>query len=203
MGDKTTVYARPLARLIEQLQRLPGVGPKTAQRLALHILKRSESEVQALAQALIEAKQQVGLCTVCFHLSAEPVCEICRNQNRDNNTICVVADSRDVIALEKTREYNGKYHVLGGVLSPMEGIGPEQLTVSSLVRRVSQQQPKEIIMAISPSVEGETTTLYVGQLLKPFTRVTRIAFGLPVGGDLEYADEVTLARALEGRRDLD
>ncbi len=203
IGDKTTVYARPLARLIEQLQRLPGVGPKTAQRLALHILKRSESEVQALAQALIEAKQQVGLCTVCFHLSAEPVCEICRNQNRDNNTICVVADSRDVIALEKTREYNGKYHVLGGVLSPMEGIGPEQLTVSSLVRRVSQQQPKEIIMAISPSVEGETTTLYVGQLLKPFTRVTRIAFGLPVGGDLEYADEVTLARALEGRRDLD
>lgn len=159
--------------------------------------------MQALAQALIEAKQQVGLCTVCFHLSAEPVCEICRNQNRDNNTICVVADSRDVIALEKTREYNGKYHVLGGVLSPMEGIGPEQLTVSSLVRRVSQQQPKEIIMAISPSVEGETTTLYVGQLLKPFTRVTRIAFGLPVGGDLEYADEVTLARALEGRRDLD
>lgn len=159
--------------------------------------------MQALAQALIEAKQQVGLCTVCFHLSAEPVCEICRNNNRDNNTICVVADSRDVIALEKTREYNGKYHVLGGVLSPMEGIGPEQLTVSSLVRRVSQQQPKEIIMAISPSVEGETTTLYVGQLLKPFTRVTRIAFGLPVGGDLEYADEVTLARALEGRRDLD
>lgn len=159
--------------------------------------------MQALAQSLIEAKQQVGLCTVCFHLSAEPVCEICRNQNRDNNTICVVADSRDVIALEKTREYNGKYHVLGGVLSPMEGIGPEQLTVSSLVRRVSQQQPKEIIMAISPSVEGETTTLYVGQLLKPFTRVTRIAFGLPVGGDLEYADEVTLARALEGRRELD
>lgn len=152
---------------------------------------------------MIEAKQQIGLCSVCFHLSAEPVCEICRNTNRDNNTICVVADSRDVIALEKTREYNGKYHVLGGVLSPMEGIGPEQLTVSSLVRRVSQQQPKEIIMAISPSVEGETTTLYVGQLLKPFTRVTRIAFGLPVGGDLEYADEVTLARALEGRRELD
>lgn len=159
--------------------------------------------MQALAQALIEAKQQIGLCSVCYHLSAESVCEICRNPNRDNNTICVVADSRDVIALEKTREYNGKYHVLGGVLSPMEGIGPEQLTVSPLVRRVSQQQPKEIIMAISPSVEGETTTLYVGQLLKPFTRVTRIAFGLPVGGDLEYADEVTLARALEGRRDLD
>ena len=203
IGEKTTVYARPLARLIEQLQRLPGVGPKTAQRLALHILKRPEAEVQALAQALMEAKQQVGLCSICFHLSAESTCDICRNPNRDNDTICVVADSRDVIALEKTREYQGKYHVLGGVISPMEGIGPEQLTIQALLRRLSQQKPKEIILAISPSVEGETTTLYVGQLLKPFTKVTRIAFGLPVGGDLEYADEVTLARALEGRRDLD
>ena len=192
-----------MARLIEQLQRLPGVGPKTAQRLALHILKRSEAEVQTLAQALIEAKKQVGLCKVCFHLSAEPVCEICRNPNRDGTTICVVADSRDVIALEKTREYGGKYHVLGGVISPMDGIGPEQLYIQPLVRRVSQQQVKEVILAISPSVEGETTTLYVGQLLKPFTRVTRIAVGLPMGGDLEYADEVTLARALEGRRELD
>ncbi len=182
---------------------MPGVGPKTAQRLALHILKRPETEVRALAQALIDAKQQVGLCSVCFHLSAEPVCEICRNTNRDNHTICVVSDSRDVIALERTREYRGKYHVLGGVISPMDGIGPEQLTIQALVRRVSQQQPKEVILAISPSVEGETTTLYLGQLLKPFTRVTRIAFGLPVGGDLEYADEVTLARALEGRRELD
>ncbi|TBR59814.1 recombination protein RecR [Westiellopsis prolifica IICB1] len=188
---------------MEQLQRLPGVGPKTAQRLALHILKRSEAEVEALAQALIEAKKQIGLCKECFHLSAEPVCEICRNPNRDNTTICIVADSRDVIALEKTREYKGKYHVLGGVISPIDGIGPEQLTVQPLVRRVSQLKPKEVILAISPSVEGETTTLYVGQLLKPFTKVTRIAFGLPVGGDLEYADEVTLARALEGRRELD
>lgn len=169
----------------------------------MHILKRPEAEVQALAHALVEAKQQLGLCSICFHLSAEPTCEICRNPNRDNNTICVVADSRDVIALEKTREYHAKYHVLGGVISPMDGIGPEQLTVQSLVQRVSQQKPKEIILAISPSVEGETTTLYVGQLLKPFTKVTRIAFGLPVGGDLEYADEVTLARALEGRRELD
>jgi recombination protein RecR len=189
--------------LIEQLQRLPGVGPKTAQRLALHILKRSEEEVQALAQALVEAKKQVGLCQVCFHLSAEPTCEICRNANRDNSTICVVADSRDVIALEKTREYAGKYHVLGGVISPMDGIGPDQLHIQQLVRRVSQRGIKEVILAISPSVEGETTTLYVGHLLKPFTKVTRIAFGLPVGGDLEYADEVTLARALEGRRELD
>jgi recombination protein RecR len=196
------LYTPPLARLIEQLQRLPGVGPKTAQRLALHILKRPETEVNALAKAIIDAKKQVGFCQVCFHLSAEPVCDICRNTNRDNHTVCVVADSRDVIALEKTREYRGKYHVLGGVISPMDGIGPEQLNIQPLVKRVSQQEIKEVILAISPSVEGETTTLYVGQLLKPFTKVTRIAFGLPMGGDLEYADEVTLARALEGRREL-
>ncbi len=179
------------------------MGPKTAQRLALHILRRSEPEVEALARALVEAKKQVGLCKTCFHLSAQPVCEICRNKNRDNNIICVVSDSRDVIALEKTREYRGKYHVLGGVISPMDGIGPEQLYIQPLVKRVSQEKVKEVIMAIAPSVEGETTTLYVGKLLKPFTKVTRIAFGLPMGGDLEYADEVTLARALEGRRELD
>ena len=182
---------------------MPGIGPKTAQRLALHILKRSDAEVQALAQALIEAKQQVGLCSECFHLSAEPICELCRSPNRDDNTICVVADSKDVIALEKTREYQGKYHVLGGLISPMDGIGPDQLYISPLIRRVSQKKIAEVILAISPSVEGDTTTLYIGQLLKPFTKVTRIAFGLPMGGDLEYADEVTLARALEGRRELD
>lgn len=197
------IYTRPLARLIEQLQRLPGIGPKSAQRLALHILKRPETEVQALAIALIEAKKQVGLCQQCFHLSADPVCEICANPNRDSSTLCVVADSRDLIALEKTREYRGKYHVLGGVISPMNGVGPEQLTIQPLVRRVSQQNIQEVILALSPSVEGETTTLYVGQLLKPFTKVTRIAFGLPMGGDLEYADEITLAKALEGRRELD
>ena len=171
--------------------------------MALHILKRPEAEVEALAHALVEAKKQVGLCTVCFHLSAEPICEICQNANRDNKIICVVGDSRDVIALEKTREYKGKYHVLGGVISPMDGIGPEELTIKSLVQRVSQQKPQEVILAISPTVEGETTTLYIGQLLKPFTKVTRIAFGLPVGGDLEYADELTLSRALEGRREMD
>lgn len=203
MGGTTTVYTRPLARLIEQLQRLPGVGPKTAQRLALYILKRPESEVQALAQALIEAKHQVGLCSICFHLSAEPVCEICRSTNRENEVLCVVADSRDVIAIEKTREYRGKYHVLGGLISPMDGIGPDQIHIQPLIRRVNQQNIQEVILAIAPSVEGETTTLYIGQLLKPFTKVTRIAFGLPMGGDLEYADEVTLARALEGRRELD
>jgi recombination protein RecR len=198
-----SIYTPPLARLIEQLQKLPGVGPKTAQRLALHILKRSDADAQALAKAIIDAKKQVGFCKVCYHLSAEPVCEICRNQNRENQVICVVADSRDVIALEKTREYRGKYHVLGGVISPMDGISPEQLNIQALVQRVNHEKTKEVILAISPSVEGETTTLYVGGLLKPFTKVTRIAFGLPMGGDLEYADEVTLARALEGRRELD
>lgn len=203
VGGIATVYTRPLARLIEQFQRLPGIGPKTAQRLALHILKRPETEVQALAEALVAARQQIGLCSICFHLSADPVCEICRAPSRDDQTICVVSDSRDVIALEKTREYRGKYHVLGGMISPMDGVGPDQLHIAPLIRRVSQQQVSEVIIAISPSVEGETTTLYLGQLLKPFTKVTRIAFGLPMGGDLEYADEVTLARALEGRREID
>ncbi|HEY9736617.1 MAG TPA: recombination mediator RecR [Trichocoleus sp.] len=197
------MYTRPLARLIEELQRLPGIGPKSAQRLALHLLKRPTSEVQALAQALVEAKAQVGQCSVCFHLSADPVCDICRSTSRDPQTLCVVADSRDVIALERTREYKGKYHVLGGLISPMDGVGPEQLNIGPLVHRVNKEGTQEVIMAISPSIEGDTTTLYVGQLLKPFTRVTRIAFGLPMGGDLEYADEVTLARALEGRRELD
>ncbi len=197
------MYTRPLAHLIEQLQRLPGIGPKSAQRLAMHLLKRPDTEVEALANALISAKQQVGYCSICSHLSAEPICEICSNPSRDESMLCVVSDSRDLIALEKTREYRGKYHVLGGLISPMDGISPEQLNIQSLVRRVSTGKIKEAIMAISPSVEGETTTLYVGGLIKSFTRVTRIAFGIPMGGDLEYADEVTLAKALEGRRDLD
>ena len=190
------MYTRPLARLIEHLQHLPGVGPKTAQRLALHILKRPDDEIASLAQALLEAKKQVGTCSSCGHLSAEPVCEICSSPKRDSTTVCVVGDSRDLIALEKTREYKGKYHVLGGLISPIDGIGPEQLNITSLVRRVSSQEIREVIMAIAPSVEGETTTLYIAHLLKPFTKVTRIAFGLPMGGDLEYADEVTLVKGL-------
>ena len=200
--SQRSIYPRPLARLVEELQRLPGIGPKSAQRLALHLLKRPVAEVQALAQALVDAKAQVGQCSVCFHLSADPVCDICRSTSRDPLTLCVVADSRDVIALERTREFKGKYHVLGGLISPMDGIGPEQLNIGPLVHRVNKEGTQEVILAISPSIEGDTTTLYVGQLLKPFTRVTRIAFGLPMGGDLEYADEVTLARALEGRREL-
>jgi recombination protein RecR len=201
-GAKITAYTRPLANLIEQLQRLPGVGPKSAQRLALHLLKRSQVEVEQLAQALLDAKQQVGLCQECFHLSAEPICDICRNPQRDRQTICIVADARDVIALERTREFSGRYHVLGGIISPMDGIGPEQLNISSLLQRINSQDVKEAIVAVSPTVEGETTTLYLGRLIAPLTKVTRIAFGLPMGGDLEYADEITLARALEGRREI-
>jgi recombination protein RecR len=189
--------------LIEQLQKLPSIGPKSAQRLALHILKQKEDQVEALAQSILEAKRKVGLCQVCYHLSADSPCDLCRNPNRDTQTVCVVAESRDVIALEKTREYKGKYHVLGGVISPMDGITPEHLNIAPLINRVSRDKVQEVIIAINPSVEGETTTLYVGQLLKPFTKVTRIAFGLPMGGDLEYADDVTLARALEGRQELD
>ncbi|WP_066344008.1 recombination mediator RecR [Geminocystis sp. NIES-3708] len=196
------MFTPPLARLIEQLQKLPGIGPKSAQRLAFHILKRADKDAEALAQAILDAKRRVGFCQKCFHLSADPICEICRNPSRNQNLICVVEDSKDVIALEKTREYQGLYHVLGGVISPMDGITPEQLNIQPLIQRMAQGKIEEVIMAISPSIEGETTTLYVGQLLKPFTKVTRIAFGLPMGGDLEYADEVTLARALEGRRDL-
>lgn len=171
--------------------------------MAFHILKGSDKEAENLAQAILDAKRKVGFCQRCFHLSADPICEICRNPNRDQNTICVVEDSKDVIAIEKTREYQGLYHVLGGVISPIDGITPEQLNIQPLIQRVGTGKIKEVIMAISPNIEGETTTLYVGQLLKPFTKVTRIAFGLPMGGDLEYADEVTLARALEGRRDLE
>lgn len=197
------IFTPPLARLIEQLQKLPGIGPKSAQRLAFHILKRADKDAEALAQAILDAKRRVGFCQKCFHLSADPICEICRNPRRDQHIICVVEDSKDVVALEKTREYQGLYHVLGGVISPMDGITPEQLNIQPLIQRIAQGNITEVIMAISPSIEGETTTLYVGQLLKPFTKVTRIAFGLPMGGDLEYADEITLVRALEGRRDLE
>ncbi|PSP19310.1 MAG: recombination protein RecR [Cyanobacteria bacterium QS_8_64_29] len=202
-GGSPGGYTRPLARLIEQLQTLPGVGPKSAQRLALHLIRRPDREVEALSQALVEAKQQVGLCQTCFHLSAQSPCELCSDPERDDSTLCVVADSRDVIALEKTREYRGRYHVLGGVISPMEGVDPEQLHVQELVERASKSHVEEVILAISPSVEGDTTTLYLAQLLRPFVSITQIAFGLPMGGDLEYADEVTLARALEGRRALE
>jgi recombination protein RecR len=192
-----------LARLIDQFERLPGIGPRTAQRLALHLLRQPEEQIRAFADALLAARSQVGQCRSCFHLSAEPICDLCRNDERSNGQICVVADSRDLLAMERTREYRGLYHVLGGVISPMDGIGPESLQIQPLVERVDRENASEVILALTPSVEGDTTSLYLARLLKPFTTVTRIAYGLPVGSELEYADQVTLARAFEGRRRME
>lgn len=200
--------------MIDQFERLPGIGPRTAQRLALHLLRQPEEQIRAFADALLAARSQVGQCRRCFHLSAEPLCEICRNPERHNGQLCVVADSRDLLALERTREFAGRYHVLGGLISPMDGVGPEALHIQSLVQRVAGMAPaegaaaegpaeaqvSEVILALTPSVEGDTTSLYLARLLKPFTAVSRIAYGLPMGSELEYADEVTLARAFEGRR---
>jgi recombination protein RecR len=192
-----------LARLIEQFERLPGIGPRTAQRLALHLLRQPEEQIRSFAEALLAARSQVGQCQRCFHLSAEALCEICRDERRRNGQLCVVADSRDLLAMERTREYRGAYHVLGGLISPMDGIGPELLQVQPLVHRVADEAIDEVILALTPSVEGDTTSLYLARLLKPFTTVSRIAYGLPMGSELEYADEITLARAFEGRRTME
>jgi len=166
-------------------------------------LRQPEEKIKIFSESLINAKIQVGQCNTCFHLTSEEQCEICLDKQRNKDLICVVAESRDLLALERTREYKGHYHVIGGLISPMDGIGPEMLEISSLVKRVDKENIKEVILALTPSIEGDTTSLYVGRLLKPFAKVTRIAYGLPVGSELEYADEVTLSRALEGRRDLD
>lgn len=196
-------FTPPLARLIEHFQKFPGVGPKSAQRMAFHILGMTSDEVGEFANALVEAKEKVKHCTRCFHLSASEPCEICLSERRDGTMICVVADSRDVIALERTREFKGNYHVLRGLISPLEGRGPDELTIRELVNRVHQEGVAEVILAINPTIEGDATVLYLNGLLKPLgAKVTRIAFGLPVGADLEYADDVTLSRALEGRREV-
>jgi len=192
-----------LARLIDQFERLPGIGPRTAQRLALHLLNQPEEQIRQFAEALTAARTQVGQCERCFHLSADPLCEICRNPERNNGLICVVADSHDLLALERTREFHSSYHVLGGLISPMDGVGPELLHIKALIHRIDAEQIQEVILALTPSVEGDTTSLYLARLIKPFCAVSRIAYGLPVGSELEYADEVTLSRALEGRRPVD
>ncbi len=171
--------------------------------MALHLLRQPEEKIKLFSETLVNAKKQVGLCKKCFHLTAGDHCEICLDKQRTQDIICVVAESRDLLALERTREYKGFYHVIGGLISPMDGIGPEMLQISSLVRRVANENIKEVILALTPSIEGDTTSLYIGRLLKPFARVTRIAYGLPVGSELEYADDVTLSRALEGRRNID
>lgn len=196
------LYTRPLAALIDELTKLPGIGPKSAQRLAFHLIKQPAPAVSALAKALVEAKEQIKFCSVCANLSAEDPCDLCRHPGRDAAVICVVAEARDLVALERTKEFKGRYHVLQGLISPMDGIGPEQLKIKELLARLDGDV-REVILAINPTVEGEATCLYLAKLLKPIgTTVTRIAFGLPIGGDLEYADDLTLAKALEGRREI-
>jgi recombination protein RecR len=189
----------PLSRLMESFQKLPGVGPKTAQRLAFYVLKQPEVFASSFAQALITAKESVKPCPICFHLSSQAPCEICQSKHRLQQQVCVVADPRDVFALERTQEYRGLYHVLGGVISPLDGIGPEQLNIKSLLERTLTLD--EIILALPPTTEGDTTSLYLAKLLAPLKiTVSRIAFGLPVGGDLDYADSLTITRALQGRQ---
>jgi len=195
-------FTKPLAKLIEHFERFPGIGPRTAQRLALYILKQPEKNIKDFSNALIEAYNNVGHCKKCFNLTSDDICEICLNPERNQKIICVVAETRDLIALERAREFKGIYHVIGGLISPMDSIGPELLEIKSLVERVSKSNIDEIILALTPSVEGDTTSLYIGKLLTPFTKVTRIAYGLPMGSDLEYVDEVTLSRALEGRTNV-
>ena len=197
-------YTKPLAQLIEFFQKFPGVGPKSAQRMAFHLLKMPLGEVHRFSQILVDAKQNIHYCSTCFNMSASDPCEICTDTRRDNSVICVVAETKDLIAIEKTREYKGLYHVLQGILSPLDGIGVEDIRIKELLTRVADENVKEVILALSPSVEGEATSLYITKLIKPFNiKVSRIAFGLPVGSDLEYADEITLAKAIEGRRIID
>jgi recombination protein RecR len=196
-------YPEPVARLIDELSKMPTVGPKTAQRLAFHILRLSLEEARALAEAILNVKDKMRYCSICFTITDIDPCATCSNPARSDRVLCVVEDPRDVIALERTREFRGKYHVLHGAISPLDGIGPDELKIAELITRVRAGGMEEVIVATNPRVEGEATAIYLARVLKPLgVRVTRIAHGLPVGGDLEYADELTLARALEGRRDL-
>lgn len=196
-------FAPPVERLIEEFARLPGIGQKTAQRLAFHVLDMSKEDAQRFADAIMQAKSTVFTCKVCQNLTDSEICPICSNPNRDPGVICVVADPRDVLAFERTREYNGLYHVLHGVISPMNHIGPDDIRIRELLQRVADTDVREVIIATNPDTEGEATAMYLARLLKPFgVVVTRLAYGIPVGGHLEYIDEVTLMRALEGRREI-
>lgn len=194
---------QPISQLIEGFMRLPGIGPKTAQRLAFFVLSMDDDNVMDLAKALVRAKRDLSTCTVCGNITDQETCNICADKKRDRSVICVVQDSRDLLAMERTREYNGLFHVLHGAISPIEGIGPDELNIPELLKRLSDEQVKEMILATNPNIEGEATAMYLSKLVKPFNiKITRIAHGLPVGGDLEYADEVTLSKALEGRREF-
>ena len=197
------IYPKSIASLIEQFQKFPSVGPKSAQRMAFFVLRMSKTDVENFAKTVIEAKENTKTCEVCYNLSTSSPCEICSSSSRDKSTICVVAESKDLIAIEKTNEYKGMYHVLQGLISPMDGIGAEDIRIKELLNRLTDEGVKEVILALSPSVEGEATSLYLTKLIKPFgIKVSRIAFGLPVGADLEYADEITIAKALEGRHEI-
>ncbi len=196
-------YPEPVARLIDALQKLPGIGPKTAQRLVFFLLKRPPEEVATLGEAIARVKTHIISCSVCFNVTEEDPCRICTDPGRDPTSLCVVEEPNDLLAIERTGQYRGRYHVLLGALSPLDGIGPEDLRVRELLARLESQPVDEVILATNPNVEGEATAIYLAKLLKPLVgRVTRIARGLPVGGDLEYADEVTLGKALEGRKEM-
>lgn len=197
------VTAEPVARLIEEFNKLPGIGPKTAQRLTYFLLRAPAEQSHALAEALVRMKERTVFCSQCFNITEEDPCALCQNPNRERQSICVVEEPLDVLALERTRSFKGLYHVLHGAISPVDGIGPEELRIQELLARVQKEQITEVVLATNPNLEGEATAMYLHRLLRPLgMRVTRLARGLPVGGDLEYADEVTLARALEGRRDM-
>jgi recombination protein RecR len=198
------VYEGVVQDLIDELGRLPGVGPKSAQRIAFHLLQADPIDVKRLVSALVEVKDKVRFCSICGNVAQEEQCRICRDERRDRALICVVEEPKDVVAIERTREFRGRYHVLGGAISPIEGIGPDDLRIRELLARLASDEITEIILATNPNLEGEATATYLARLLRPMgMRVTRLASGLPVGGDLEYADEVTLGRAFEGRRLLD
>jgi len=198
------IFEGPVQALIDELGRLPGIGPKSAQRVAFYLLKAAPEDANRLAKAITEAKARVTWCRRCYNLAEGELCMFCRDDRRDPSLLCVVQEAPDIVAVERTHEFHGRYHVLQGAISPIEGIGPEQLRVKELLRRVEEEGVKEVILATNPNIEGETTAMYVARALKPLNvRITRIASGLPVGGDLEYADEVTLSRAFEGRREVD
>ncbi len=196
-------YPAPISRLIDSFTKLPGIGPKTAVRLAFFVIDMNEDDVVDFSKALVSAKRELTYCSICGHITDQDTCSICSDQSRDESVICVVEDSKDVIAMEKMKEFNGKYHVLHGSISPMDGIGPEDINVPDLISRLKDEKVKELILATNPNIEGEATAMYISRLVKPSGIVTtRIAHGLPMGGDLEYADEVTLAKSLEGRREV-
>lgn len=196
-------YAKPLANLIRELSKLPGIGGKTAQRLAFHIMSMSEKDAGALSEAIVKAKKELHYCSVCGNLTDRDPCSICEDQKRDRSRICVVEQVRDLVAMERMKEYKGMYHVLNGAISPMDGIGPEDINLKQLILRLQDPGVEEVILATNSTIEGEATAMYIARLIKPAgIRVSRIAHGIPVGGDLEYADEVTLSKAMEGRVEL-